>query len=244
MNYLPTSILAILLASAFAYSKLDLYEAIKKPDFFGVVHIMGELGYTGRTPLHAASKTNDVDLVNALLDHKITYIDSQNDAGNTPIYLASRAGHEEVVKTLAARGASVNHGNSYGRTPLMLAAWLGYVKVATALMEAHADVDIQDHYGETALHEAARNNQQTMAHLLLRAGADALVKNLRGETPIDIARSKGYPALVKILQDHVPSPAVTTDAKDEDAIINLATSMLYVDSAIFNIFIAVVVGLL
>ena len=48
-----------------------------------------------------------------------------NKANNnwaTPLYIASRKGHVDVVRILAERGADINKARDNGSTPLLIAA--------------------------------------------------------------------------------------------------------------------------
>lgn len=42
-----------------------------------------------------------------------------DDLGLTPLHIAARNGHAEVVRLLLAAGASVDAADKYGRTPLL-----------------------------------------------------------------------------------------------------------------------------
>ena len=59
----------------------------------------------------------------------------------TPMYVASKKGHNKVVTTLLATDADVNQAQNDGRTPLYLACQYGRTEVVTTLLAANADVD-------------------------------------------------------------------------------------------------------
>jgi ankyrin repeat protein len=73
-----------------------------------------------RTALHNASFSNDVDIINALLD-KGANIEAYNIDG-TPLIWAANRGSLEAVKVLVNRGANVNATRKSGQTGLSLAS--------------------------------------------------------------------------------------------------------------------------
>ena len=72
--------------------------------------------------------------------------------GNSPVHLASCAGHTTVVEELIASGAAVEVHNENGHTSLMEAASAGHVEIARLLLLAGAEVNTySSEFKETAL---------------------------------------------------------------------------------------------
>ena len=61
--------------------------------------------------------------------------------GRTPLHLAARNGHTEVVAALITAQAAVNAIDDEGMTPLALAAAKGHTLAAGELIRGHADVN-------------------------------------------------------------------------------------------------------
>ena len=61
--------------------------------------------------------------------------------GRSPLHLAARNGHTEVVAGLLSARAAVDMSDDEGMTPLALAAAKGYTLAAGELIWGHADVD-------------------------------------------------------------------------------------------------------
>lgn len=53
-------------------------------------------------------------------------VDCTDEEGNTGLQFASASGHENLVRFLLRKGASVDSRNNYGWTPLMQAARWGW----------------------------------------------------------------------------------------------------------------------
>lgn len=116
---------------------------------------------------------------------------AKDSAGDTPLHLASLAGHLEVVKYLVSQGGSATATDHMGSTPLHKAACGGRVEVAEYLLKKGADIGARDHSKETPLHLAALMGKQDMVKYLVQSGADVTATDNRGYTPADIARVMG-----------------------------------------------------
>ena len=105
---------------------------------------------TGRTPLMAAAKHRRTEVAEALLDHGADpgLVDSR---GWTALTVAStqRSG-SDMVRTLLARGAFIDHRDADSLTPMMRAAGMANWEVIATLTAARARLDLRDDTGGTA----------------------------------------------------------------------------------------------
>ncbi|EWC44643.1 hypothetical protein DRE_06632 [Drechslerella stenobrocha 248] len=85
------------------------------------------------------------------------------------IHAACENGHEDSVRILLQRGASVNVKDEDGKTPLHLAAADGSEGIVRMLIQSGANVNAFDDEGDSPLHLAADNGRSNVAALLLRA---------------------------------------------------------------------------
>lgn len=76
-------------------------------------------------------------------------VDCTDEEGNTPLQFASASGHENLVRFLLRKGASVDSRNNYGWTPLMQAARWGCALKAIQLGFSHVE-------GHAELHSKTR----------------------------------------------------------------------------------------
>ena len=86
------------------------------------------------TLLHAASSGGFVDVAKWLFDHGVSAnshtghpgnvinINVRDDRDNTPLQLASKFGHSEIVDQLLVRGADISVQDENHRMPLHLAS--------------------------------------------------------------------------------------------------------------------------
>ncbi|CAL4115887.1 unnamed protein product [Meganyctiphanes norvegica] len=195
-----------------AFSGQTLYDAAERGDLELVNKALASgtdvnwkstgSSYTGSTALHNAVRNHHPSVLRALLDAGANK-DAQNDAGSTPISLASFYGHTDLARQLIAEGAAINIPDSVdvaGWYPLHYAVFGDKVAMTELLLRNGADINIPNlNDGDTPLHFVADNNHAAVAGLLLRYGADAWKRNNKGQRPTDIAKAKGYDDLAKTI---------------------------------------------
>ncbi|HCR37251.1 MAG TPA: hypothetical protein DIU37_03785 [Opitutae bacterium] len=108
-----------------------------------------------------------------------------DNEGRTPLHLAERNRHADIVFFLLEHGA-VNPRDPSGQALLYTAAKKGWMSVARFLVEHGVDVHVRDSLGNTLLHRAARNGYVDVVRFLVGHGADVNVKG-NDEIPLDLA---------------------------------------------------------
>lgn len=98
-------------------------------------------------------------------------VDCTDEEGNTALQFASASGHENLVRFLLRKGASVDSRNNYGWTPLMQAARFGHLSVGHMLLENGAEINGRNRLGASVLGMAARGGHIHVVKLLLESGA-------------------------------------------------------------------------
>ncbi len=155
----------------------------------------------GRTPLHIAAESGNVQAMTNLLSAGAEVnVQVRSDEkrspewGNTPLHLAARDGRVEAVKLLLERGALVNARSDLGATALHRA--IAYPQIVQMLLEKGADPNIADVCGRTPLHWAAFDPASTSVPVLLEHRADPNVHDHDGETPLHRAAHAGNLAAI------------------------------------------------
>ncbi|KAJ7372338.1 hypothetical protein OS493_019783 [Desmophyllum pertusum] len=124
-----------------------------------------------RTLLHLAATINSIDALKLVLRH-FSFVDSVDNRGITPAFLAAEHGLVDNLALLVKKGANVNRKTRSAiamykeDTALQLAAENGHVEVVKALYKAGAVAD------QTALHHAAANNRLEVVTFLLEIGVE------------------------------------------------------------------------
>ncbi|GKT80505.1 ankyrin repeat protein [Colletotrichum tofieldiae] len=91
------------------------------------------------SPLFVAAEYGIVDIIRKLDAWPQAAWDRKNELGNTALYLASVAGHCDVVKLLIERGASPDRRGGKLGTPVHAAAFHAREEVVSLLLKAGAD---------------------------------------------------------------------------------------------------------
>ena len=161
-------------------------------------------GY-GRTPLHVATFARQRDAVRALVRLGADLHLLENDRYDA-VTIASVADDEETLRLLLSLGASARLVTSrYDGTALIAAAHLGHDGVVRQLIAAGAPLDHVNNLHWTALIESivlgnGGPRHQATLRALVAAGANLQLADRQGATPLQLARSRGYADMVKVLE--------------------------------------------
>lgn len=159
----------------------------------------------GRTPVHVAAFARQRGALRALAQAGANLQLLENDRYDA-VTIASVADDEETLRTLLALGASARLVTSrYDGTALIAAAHLGHAGVVRQLIAAGAPLDHVNNLHWTAVIEAivlgdGGARHQATLQALIDAKANLQLKDRQGQTPLQLARSRGYGAMVKMLE--------------------------------------------
>ncbi|CAM2862814.1 ankyrin repeat domain-containing protein [Legionella worsleiensis] len=164
------------------------------------------------TPLHLAAKRGYVDVVKLMLSKEINP-DLKGYNNKSPIYYATKKGHDAVVKCLLDAGAWVNQGMGEEEiTPLHLAIEHQQVNVVACLLQNGANPHKPNHLGWGALHLACLAGNYSIVQLLLNAPmhADTTFSPL-GHTALHLTAEQDNLEIFKLLIQHRANPEKEND---------------------------------
>ena len=159
----------------------------------------------GRTPLHVATFARQREAVR-LLAHAGAALDLLENDRYDAVTIAAVADDEDTLRLLLQLGASAKQVTSrYDGTALIAAAHLGHAGVVRQLIAAGAPLDHVNNLHWTALIESivlgdGGARHQATLQALLDAGASTRLADRHGNTPLQLARQRGYDAMVKMLE--------------------------------------------
>lgn len=181
------------------------------------------------TALIDALKVGDRSAVVAALEHDPPSLNRHDEAGLSPVLVATYHGHQDLARLLIERGADldicaaaatgaadalerliaadpgeVQAASADGWTPLHLAAHFGQKQAVEALIRAGAAIDARsgNDLKNTPLHAAIAGRQDAVAGLLLASGADIDASDASGYAALHIAAFDDQPDIIKLLLIH------------------------------------------
>jgi ankyrin repeat protein len=142
----------------------------------------------GFLPLHYACLTGSEVTATYLLEQGsdvTSYL-----TGMSPMEIAAKNGHSNLIAALYKYGADVNDGGAGGSPPIVSATGGNHYSCVEALVRLGANVNSQDLQGLTALHMSSRlEKPKPFVEFLLANGADKLISNRAGQNPLQLALS-------------------------------------------------------
>ena len=171
---------------AAAMGDIEILEEIPESEF------EVQLSPKHNTILHIASEFGQTECVKWILELPScsSLLQRPNMNGDTPLHLAAREGHLEVVEALI---------NTAKQLPLDIETKTRSEKVMLRMTNKEKD---------TALHEAVRYWHSDVVKLLIEEDPDfSYGANDSGTTPLYMAAERGYRDVVKIIIDNSTSPS-------------------------------------
>ncbi|KAL3895250.1 MAG: hypothetical protein SGPRY_013561, partial [Prymnesium sp.] len=167
-----------------------------------------------KSHLYAAAKGDVKAGADAL--KRVSNIDETAENGVTPLMIAARQGHVDMVKRLLQLKASVTARSAHGCTALSMAAEEGFTAVADVLVEQGSDVAQHDNKNYTPLMRAAENGHADAVNFLLTHGSPVDMVNDQGSTALMLAAWNGSHACVQLLLKGGSSSSMSRKFKDRE----------------------------
>ncbi len=159
----------------------------------------------GRTPLHVATFARQHEAIRLLAAARADLNLLERDRYDA-VTIASVADDEETLRLLLLLGASARQVTSrYDGSALIAAAHLGHDGVVRQLIAAGAPLNHVNNLHWTAVIESivlgnGGPRHQATLRALIDAGANLQLADRQGQTPLALAQSRGYAAMVAMLQ--------------------------------------------
>ena len=163
----------------------------------------------GATAMHEAVDGNHVDVVQALVERRANP-NIQDGRGNTPLMLAARSGHAEVIRALmdGPMKVELEVQNNAGQTALTWAVVNGHIKVVRLLMSLGSDPMTLDADGRGILAITASTGQENLMKAMLES-----ILSADQENPAQVAQALSKAALMFSQQDNAGNTCLMAAAR-------------------------------
>ncbi|XP_067653690.1 uncharacterized protein [Haliotis asinina] len=150
--------------------------------------------------LHWACRGGDLETVKLILSMNVVDINSRGQYSMTPVMMAARYGHGDVLKFLVDRGADVSLVDKWGNNFLHWACYRGDLETVILSMNV-VDINSRGDYSKTPVMEAAREGHRDVVEFLVGRGADVSLVDRRGDNFLHYACIGGDLETVKLILD-------------------------------------------
>jgi ankyrin repeat protein len=152
------------------------------------------------TPLMSAANEGDKKTVQALIKSKADINAKDPEQKRTALYFAISNEHQEVIKLLIDKGASLENLSEDRETALFMATTTNNNDLMKTVIKKNKKlINIPDSEGTTPLMEAAKYGTKKTVEILLNAGAKKDLKNKLGSTALEIAKENKNDDAIKAL---------------------------------------------
>ncbi len=143
---------------------------------FGILNIQA-------SDIHTLASKGETQAAQELLINQPTEISAVDSEGSTPLHLACRKGHPEMIEMLLSKGADPNARNSKKETPFhsLVSCPGDNPALIEILLSRGAAIEAKDANNETPLFQACSLGKPKSAQLLVEKGA--YVNMRRGKYP-------------------------------------------------------------
>ena len=213
-DYYGRDALAIALTSCEGTPARMIFEKVLQSS--GVQIILKTYAPINQTILHQIANLGYVKGVEQLLKLGADP-HAEDNWGYTPLHLAARKGHTQIVAILldAILATDRKLRSSFcGHTPLQLAAKHGHDATVDTLLSSHqADCNVRDFLGFTPLHSAAAAGQFSVVEKLLPLTDIFTPAEVHVPSPFQLALWGGHKPILRLLHCHYFGPQINSETQ-------------------------------
>jgi len=147
--------------------------------------------------LHYCARYGSLEVLKLLLstmhsEEAAKAVNYQNKAGWSPLLVAAKEGHLEIMKVLIDYHARLDIFDEAGKTALHISAEYGHLELIELLMEKKAYANAKSKIGLTAIHFASANGYIDIIEVLVKKyNASLDIMSINKRTPLHMAAEKG-----------------------------------------------------
>ncbi|AEE82327.1 Ankyrin repeat family protein [Arabidopsis thaliana] len=160
-----------------------------------------DASFVGKSVLCAAVKSQNLDILTAVLESDSDLVESRDEDGRTPLATAASIGYDIGVQHMLTRFASSTQvayiKNEDGSFPIHSACSARCTSALKVILKHHPDtIEMLNSQGQNVLHVAAKSgNARAVGYLLRKSDVKRLIneQDIEGNTPLHLASSNSHP---------------------------------------------------
>jgi hypothetical protein len=156
----------------------------------------------GAVPLYYAAMLGFCNLAEHLIAKHPKHINARGGNEVTPMHVAAREGHVDILSLLLEHGADVDPQGGGGVTPLYRASKGGKLEAGQYLLDCGADINARGNGGGTPLSGALYERHIEFAQMLVKRGASISTRGAHGYSPLHRAAKQESVQAVRLLLEH------------------------------------------
>lgn len=141
----------------------------------------------GRVDIFKAIEADNSRLVERMLTEEPSLVRERNGELRTPLHIAAKGDHADLVVLLIEKGADMNATDEDGETPLYSAVRSRERAALPFLLASGSAVGAADEGGHTPLHLAAALGNEAAVRFLIGHKAEVNARDGQGRTPLHMA---------------------------------------------------------
>jgi len=166
------------------------------------------------TLLHVACSRGHLKLATYLVG--LIDVNTPNDYGESPLFLAAGSGYVEIVAKLIECSADVNAANIYGETPLYAAAFNGRIETVRILVDVpDCNIHTRTTDGISAFSIAKMKGHTIILDILTEAGKNRPLEKTVSKNKLDSPRKPKEKAKEKDKENQKEKEPVSIDSNSK-----------------------------
>ncbi|XP_067676346.1 serine/threonine-protein phosphatase 6 regulatory ankyrin repeat subunit A-like [Haliotis asinina] len=163
--------------------------------------------------LHLVCGRGHVGVVKYVISQDTVDINSRGNNKKTPIMVAGRSGHTEVIRLLVKNGADLSLRDAHGDNILYHACFGGHVEVVKYVVSKNrVDINSRGKDKKTPVMVAGERGHKDVVELLVKYGANLSFKDVHSNNILHLACRSGHVSVVEYV---LSQGTVDVNAKNE-----------------------------
>ncbi|KAK6313275.1 hypothetical protein J4Q44_G00166220 [Coregonus suidteri] len=155
---------------------------------------------SGHRAFALAAEHGSVEMLQMLMEEAYNMATMEEDqVGETALYLAADAAHEDCVQALLEAGCDLNIVTMSQGSALHPVSEKGHTSLVKLLIENSAQMDLQNQHLQAPLYLAVKNCHIPVIHTLLEAGCNINITDHRSQTVLHVAAELARVDIVDML---------------------------------------------